>query len=169
MRLFWRLLRRDFHSRAWRTLFYAVTVAIAALTAVGLLASRMERLLTVEANTLLAADAVIVADHPVPAALRGSATQRGLLLGQLTTFPSMVRKGEATTLVSVKAASESYPLRGQLKLLPDSRVGKVPKPGEVMVDARLAALLDAQPGDAVQLGNSQLRIAARRGEHVTAC
>lgn len=160
MTLLWRLFRRDLHARAWRTLLFAVTIAIAALTAVGLLASRMERLLAIEANTLLAADAVIVADHPVPEHFFRAASDRGLKLAQLTTFPSMARKGELTALASIKAATDGYPLRGQLKIAPDGAVGAVPRPGEIMVDARLAALLDAQPGDRVRVGNLDLKLAA---------
>ena len=160
MRLLWRLFRRDWHARAWRTLLYAVTIAIAALTAVGLLASRMERLLAFEANSLLAADAVIVADHPVPEAFARMAATRGLQQAALTTFPSMARKGESAALASVKAATPAYPLRGQLKIAPQGQVGAVPQPGEMVVDARLAALLDAQSGDAVQVGNLNLKLAA---------
>lgn len=159
-RLFWRLVRRDLHAPAWRTLLYAVTVAIAALTAVGLLASRMDRLLASEANTLLAADAVIVADHPVPASFAQAAMAHGLQLANLAVFPSMARKGDATMLASVKAASPVYPLRGQLKIAPDGAAGQVPPAGQVVVDARLAMLLDAQVGDALQLGNSTLKLAA---------
>ena len=101
IRLFLRLVRRDFNAPAWRTLLYAVTIAIAALTAVGLLASRMEQLLAREANALLAADAVVVADHPVPPAFAEAARARGLRTGSLATFPSMVRNGERLALASV--------------------------------------------------------------------
>ncbi len=160
MSLLWRLFRRDLRARAWRTLLFAVTIAIAALTAVGMLASRMERLLAIEANTLLAADAVIVSDHPVPERFFRSATDRGLRQAQLTTFPSMARKGEAAALASIKAATDAYPLRGQLKIAPDGVAGAVPKPGEVLVDARLATLLDARPGDTMQVGNLDLKLAA---------
>ena len=160
MSLLWRLFRRDWHARAWRTLLFAVTIAIAALTAVGLLASRMERLLTIEANALLAADAVIVADHPVPVTFVQAAGKYGLRIAQLTTFPSMARKGDEAALASIKAASPTYPLRGQLKIAPHSVVGSVPQQGEMVTDARLAALLDAQVGDVVQLGNLNLKLAA---------
>lgn len=160
IRLFWRLVRRDFNAPAWRTLLYAVTIAIAALTAVGLLASRMEQLLARETNALLAADAVIVADHPVPPAFAEAARARGLLTGHLATFPSMVRNGEQLALAAVKAASPGYPLRGQLLLAPNGRVGHVPRTGEVIVDGRLALLLDVRVGEAIRLGNLTLKVAA---------
>lgn len=159
IRLFLRLVRRDFNAPAWRTLLYAVTIAIAALTAVGLLASRMEQLLAREANALLAADAVVVADHPVPPAFAEAARARGLRTGSLATFPSMVRNGERLALASVKAASASYPLRGQL-LFTDGVGGGVPRPGEAIVDTRLALLLNVRVGETIQLGNLTLRIAA---------
>ncbi|MDR3413343.1 MAG: oxidoreductase [Formivibrio sp.] len=160
MNLLWRLFRRDLHARAWRTLLFAVTIAIASLTAVGLLASRMERLLAVETNSLLAADAVIVADHPVPEMYTRMATAHGLQQAALTTFPSMARKGDLTALASIKAASPAYPLRGELKFAPAGAVGTVPARGEMVTDARLAALLDAKPGDVVQVGNLGLKLVA---------
>lgn len=160
MSLLLRLFRRDLRASAWRTLLFAVTVAIASLTAVGLLATRMHSLMAREANVLLAADAVIVADHEIPDHFASSALAQGLQVAQLVTFPSMARKDDAVTLASIKAASAAYPLRGELKLAPDGNVGAVPKAGEIYTDARLAALLNAQIGDSVQVGMLSLRLAA---------
>lgn len=154
----WRFFLRDFRSASWRTLLLALAVAVAALTAVGLLTTRMERLLGREANAVLAADAVFSADHPIPESALSLA--QGLQTANTTTFPSMASFGERAQLASVKAVGAAYPLRGKLVLKPDSQTARAPQPGSVYVDERLALTLGAQVGDEIGLGEISLRIAA---------
>lgn len=156
--MIWRFFLRDFRTSSWRTLLLALTVAVAALSAVGFLASRMERLLGSEANALLAADAILAADHPIPAPAFSLA--QPLQTAQTVTFPSMASAKGNVILASVKAVSRAYPLRGQLLLAPDSRPARAPQPGQVYLDARLAQTLSVGPGDFIGLGQLQLKVAA---------
>ena len=66
-RLGWRSLWRDLRSGELRLLIVAVTLAVAALTAVGFFADRLKGGLQRDARQLLGGDAVISSDNPTPA------------------------------------------------------------------------------------------------------
>lgn len=164
----WRQMSRDFRAGELRLLIVAVMLAVAALTAVGFFADRLDRGLARDARQLLGGDAVVAADHPVPAAIAGRATALGLRTATNATFPSMARapddRGGATRLVAVKAVSAAYPLRGRLQLAdapggPGRSVAAAPARGTVWVDAALLEALDLKVGDDLLLGDARLRIA----------
>ena len=72
------------------------------------------RALLSESATYLAADRVIASSHAIPDEFETAAQQLGLATARTMTFPSMVFAGERNQLVSVKAVSDGYPLRGVL-------------------------------------------------------
>ncbi|NDB01456.1 MAG: hypothetical protein EBY25_11135, partial [Betaproteobacteria bacterium] len=67
---FWQLgsrtLWRDLRSGELRLLVLAVTLAVAALTAVGFFADRLQGGMQRDARQLIGGDAVIVSDNPPP-------------------------------------------------------------------------------------------------------
>ncbi|QLG88323.1 FtsX-like permease family protein [Chitinibacter bivalviorum] len=153
----WKLFRRSMSAGEYKTLLLALTIAIASLTAVGMLTERVERLLLGQANQLQAADAVLIADHAIAPKYAQLAQQDGLRLASSATFPSMVSAGEQTSLASVKAVSATYPLRGQLTVLaPD--VAQTPRAGEALIDQRLQAVLRLKVGDDISLGQLKLKV-----------
>ena len=147
----------------YRTLLVALIVTVAALTAVGLFTTRMSHLLNTQANDLLAADAVLSADHPTPAAAQKSAEAAGLQVAHLSTFPSMVSANGKASLSTIKTVTRGYPLRGQVLLQTgqgDAPATNIPAPGQVWLDARLAANLQVRPGSRIQLGTQTFDVAA---------
>src|SRR5258705_10099638 len=119
-RLAWRQLARDFRAGELRLLVIAVMLAVAALSAVGFFADRINGGLARDARQLLGGDAIVSSDQPAPATFTARARALGLVTATTANFPSMGRapdeKGGATRLVSVKAVSDAYPLRGRLRL-----------------------------------------------------
>ncbi len=98
-------------------------------------------------------DAIVGSDKPTPPELAERATELGLQTATSVTFPSMGRAtdeaGGGSKLVSVKAVSEAYPLRGKLRLkagadAPERSVGGAPERGTVWVDASLLDSLQLQ-------------------------
>ena len=118
--LAWRQGWRDFRAGELRLLMVAVMLAVAALTAVGFFANRLEAALVRDAGALLGGDAVIAGDRLPPPAFAERAKALGLRQAVSASFPSMARapddRGGEVRLVSVKAVSAAYPLRGQLRL-----------------------------------------------------
>ncbi len=166
--LAWRQTLRDFRAGELRLLAVAVMLAVAALTAVGFFADRLNSGLQRDARQLLGGDAVVGSDRPAPPELAAKAEQLGLRVSRSAGFPSMGRapdeKGGAARLVSVKAVSPSYPLRGRLQLqdapgAPVQTVAAAPQPGTVWVDAALLDALQLRVGDPLLLGDARLTIA----------
>ena len=166
-RLGWRSLWRDLRSGDLRLLIVAVTLAVAALTAVGFFADRLKAGLQRDARQLLGGDAVIVSDNLTPAAFTAKARALGLDAVQTLGFPTMGRaaegKGGTAKLVALKVVAAGYPLRGSLKIASQPGVVErltrsVPAPGQAWVEAPLLDALGLQMGDDLLLGDSRLRI-----------
>jgi putative ABC transport system permease protein len=167
LRLGWRMLWRDLRAGELRLLMVAVTLAVAALTAVGFFADRLNGGLARDARQMLGGDAVVSSDNPTPRAFLDKAASLGLRTVTTIGFPTMGRasqtQGGASRLVALKAVEPGYPLRGNLKVAqqPDAAgadTRDIPAPGEAWVDAPLLEALGLQPGDPLLLGDSQLRI-----------
>ncbi len=161
-----RQLRRDWRAGELRLLVVAVTLAVAALTAVGFLADRLNAALARDARALLGGDAIVASDLPAPASFAAQAAQLKLRSATQTSFPSMARAPEArgggARLVSVKAVSEAYPLRGQLTLRGadglEQTLAAAPARGRAWVDAAVLGSLKLSLGDALLLGDAQFTI-----------
>jgi putative ABC transport system permease protein len=165
--LAWRQMARDFRAGELRLLVVAVMLAVAALTAVGFFADRINTGLARDARQMLGGDAIVASDQPAPANFAARAADLGLASALTTTFPSMGRaaddKGGATRLVTVKAVSAGYPLRGKLRLggapgSPEQDVARAPEAGTAWVDPALLTALNLQVGDTLLLGDASLRI-----------
>ncbi|KAB0585326.1 FtsX-like permease family protein [Ideonella dechloratans] len=167
----WRLAARqlwlDFRAGELRLVLAAVVLAVAALTAVGFFADRLQGGLQRDAAQLLGGDLVVRGDQPLPAELAAQARKAGLTVGSNAVFPSMARadeaQGGATRLVSVKAVSANYPLRGRLGVMDGPEAaphpGGAPAPGQVWVDAAVTEALGLAVGQDLLLGDARFRIA----------
>ncbi|MEK0416960.1 MAG: hypothetical protein RI949_966 [Pseudomonadota bacterium] len=163
-----RAFQRDFRAGELRLLLVAVALAVAALTAVAFFADRLNAGLARDARALLGGDAVLSTDRPAPAAVVAHAESLGLNTATSASFPSMARapdaRGGASRLVSVKAVSASYPLRGELQLqerplAPAVPRAAAPQAGTVWVDAAVLTALQLNMGDPLLLGDATLKIA----------
>lgn len=163
-RLGLRSLWRDLRAGELRLLMLSVALAVAALTAVGFLADRIQAGLWRDARQLLGGDAVVVSDRPTPPAFVEQAQRLGLTLSTSASFPTMARAvglaEGASRLVALKSVEPNYPLRGQLTLQGHAGPAGVPLPGEVWVDPALLEALGLQLGQTLGLGERQLRITA---------
>lgn len=164
-----RSLWRDWRAGELRLLIIAVTLAVAALTAVGFFADRIKGGLQRDARALIGGDALVSSDKPTPEAVVARAQELGLTMASHVNFPTMARApeqlGGASKLVALKAVESGYPLRGQLKVSPSSDVPEqatraIPAPGSAWVDANLLDALGLKVGDSLALGAINLRVDA---------
>ena len=148
-------------------LVIAVVLAVAALTAVGFFADRLQNGLNRDARALIGGDAVVASDNRPSDAFATRAAELGLRSVQTLGFPTMGRApddlGGAARLVALKVVAPGYPLRGALRVAsapgaPDAPTQDIPAPGTAWVDQALLVALDLQVGQNLLLGDAALRI-----------
>lgn len=143
----------------WRALLFATWIAIALATLLALLGDRLERGLLRESASMLGADLILSSQRPINTDRIEQAQSAGLQSTQVVQFPSMINVGEEMMLVSVRAASSPYPLRGEILTRPEfDRLQ--PQAGEVWVESRVLSQLNLSPGDRITLGYTDLRVTA---------
>lgn len=165
----WRTLWRDLRSGDLRLLILAVTLAVAALAAVGFFADRIKGGLQRDARQLLGGDAVVASDNPTPVLFLDKARALNLSVVATLAFPTMARaseaQGGASKLVALKAVEPGYPLRGTVRIAraadaPEEKTTAIPPPGQAWVDAALLEALGLRVGDSLLLGAARLGIGA---------
>ncbi len=163
----WRTLKRDLRAGELRLLMVAVTLAVAALTAVGFFADRLKGGLQRDARQMMGGDAVVVSDNPIAPALLAQAKAFGLAQVQTLTFPTMARApdgaGGSTKLVALKAVESGYPLRGRVRVSDQMgaagmQANDIPGAGQAWVDPGLLDALNLQLGAELLLGDTRFRV-----------
>lgn len=157
-----RAWRRSWQDRGLRLLFWAVTVAVAALSSVALFSDRVERALVRQGAALMAADLVVEQGRPTPPEWRQQATRLGLKTARSIGFPTVIIANQRPLLVQVKAVEPGYPLRGRLQVrdADGTLIGQPPPAGSAWLEGRLRDRLQLRIGqDSLQLGGLQLAAA----------
>ena len=169
--LSWRLLAREWRSGELGILLAALVLAVSVVVGVSSFVDRLQSALLSESARFLAADMVVVSRTPIPEEWIDQAEQMTLQTSLGVGFPSMaVADADHMALVSVKAVSAGYPLRGELLWSDEAygdilRDGGIPEQGEVWLAPRLFALLGLTTGDTLMVGEANLTVTgAVRGE-----
>ncbi|MDH5454728.1 MAG: FtsX-like permease family protein [Gammaproteobacteria bacterium] len=156
---------RELRSGEVLVLLAAVSLAVAALTAVGFLTDRIGKAVARQANEVLAADLRLRSQAPVPDEWRALAAEYNLETADTMSFPSVVFHGDDNALSSIKVVSDLYPLRGAVRVADElfgeqRAVDDIPAPGEVWADGALLARVGADVGDVLDIGELQLTVTA---------
>lgn len=166
--LAWRLLRRDWRAGELHALLFALAVAAATTTAVTAFSERLTRALGQQTTELLGADLVLESSAPAHAELLDEARRRGLRSTQSVEFASMAVADSGLQLVSVKAVTADYPLRGAVRVAdtpfgPERAAASMPAPGTLWAESRLFSALQLDLGDRLRIGDAEFRIAGVLG------
>ncbi|WP_372015606.1 ABC transporter permease [Pseudoxanthomonas sp. 10H] len=158
-----RSLRREFLAGDLLTVFAALALGVAAMTAVGTLVDRVTLALTSSAAEVVGGDLGVRGREEPPAEFAAEAARRGLRSVRMVAFPSVLFHGEASQMATVKGVSAGYPLRGQLLVARDAsglagEAGGAPPRGEAYADPRLLDALGVEVGDEIEFGGGHLRI-----------
>jgi len=162
--LIWRLLARDWRGGELGILIFALVLAVSVIVGISSFVTRLQSALMSESARFLAADLVIVSRSDLPTAWAEEAARLGLQTSDLLGFPSMaVADIDHMALVSIKAVSDGYPLRGALQWSaepygPLRTEGAIPLPGEVWLAPRLFSLLAVESGDQITVGETLLSV-----------
>lgn len=158
-----RLLWRDWHGGEIRLLFFALVMAVASVSGIALFTDRLEKALILESANMLAADRVLGSGRPLPPEILAEASSRGFRTAETLSFTSMAFSDSSNMLVSAKAVSDTYPLRGEV-IITDAAftrgtpIVSGPPPGEVWLENRALPALNLEVGDSVYVGEAELRL-----------
>jgi len=167
IKLGWRTLWRDLRAGELRLLIVAVTLAVAALTAVGFFADRLKGGLQRDARQLLGGDAVLRSDEVTPATFIAKAKELGLKSAASVSFPTMARAtdadGGASKLAAFKAVPAGYPLRGNMQVSSveagkGEKTREIPAAGTAWVDPSLLDALGLKIGQTLLMGDASFKV-----------
>jgi putative ABC transport system permease protein len=159
-----RLLWRDWRGGELRLLLLAMIMAVTSVSGIALFTDRLERALLQESANMLAADRVMSSRDLPPRELLAEAQSMGLATAEYIAFASMAFSDQGNLLVSAKAVSDAYPLRGSLQVA-DQVFGQAyvseqggPSRGEVWLESRALSGLEIDIGDLVYVGESEFTV-----------
>ena len=156
-----RLLWRDWRSGELRLLFLALVMAVTSVSGIALFTDRLEKALLLESANMLAADRVLGSGKVLPDEILNEAQTRGLRTASTLSFTSMAFSDSGNMLVSAKAVSDTYPLRGDVIIadapfIRGAPIQSGPQPGEVWLESRALPALGLEVGDSVYVGEAEL-------------
>ena len=159
-----RSLRREALAGDLLTVFAALVLGVAVMTAVGTLVDRVNLALANSTAEMLGGDLGISGRAEAPAELVSEGTQRGLQSTRIAAFGSVLFHGEASQMATIKAVEAGYPLRGQLRVRTGTNAvlneaAAAPARGEAFADPRLLQALDLRIGDELEFGAGTLKVA----------
>lgn len=159
-RLFWQELRRG---ELW-VIAFALFLAVGSVVSLSGITESVKSALAQRSAQFTAADRVLRSSQPFNSDILQLAQQSNIESAQQLQFNSMLFAGDDNMqLVTVKAVSNEYPLRGTLTLRRSADITSgaeaIPAPGEVWLEPRLFSLLQVKPGSVVEMGVSQLKVA----------
>jgi putative ABC transport system permease protein len=154
---------RDIRSGELLVLVAAITLAVAATTAVGFFTDRVGKAVVIRSAEVLAADLVLRSNRPIKPDYLAEAAALDVNVATMTSFASVVLAGDTSALADIEAAGSGYPLRGELRTslvaYGETRVEKsLPAAGEAWADPRLLARLGIEPGVSVRVGSVELQV-----------
>lgn len=159
LRLFWRELKRG---ELWVIAFALFLAVFSVVTLTGITESVRSALAQRSAG-FIAADLILRSSRPFQRDILTAATELEVAQAQQMLFDSMLFTADDMQLVTVKAVSASYPLRGELvlrqsPLIANGQRGTL-QAGLLWLEPRLLSLLDVSIGDQLELGASNLTVA----------
>lgn len=157
--MIWRWFWREWKTPSLIIVYLALSLAVAAVLALGSLGDRLDQRLNTYSREFLAGDLVLRGSRPAEADWLAQASSSKLKVSRQLAFQTMSYASddlEATPLlVSVKATDQSYPLYGELVTEPK---GLQVKPGFAIVANDLLARSDLKVGDSFFVGDASFII-----------
>lgn len=160
------LLRRERASGEWRVLLLALIIGVGSVSTTGFLGDRLKRAMSEQGAGFLGADLLVTSPRPIAdwPSLPIENSAPALATSQALEFASMVSRGDAFQLATLRAVDAAYPVRGVVRIADRPFEPGVPRPaqpppGAIYVEPSLLPLLSASVGDSVQIGEASFRIA----------
>ena len=155
-----RLLIAEIRAGKMTVILLALILAVTSATIISVFSQRLDNAMLNKSSELLGADLRILSREKIPQDWYQQAHALGLKTATTLEFPSVVLLNQEMALAAVKAVDDGYPLKGQLGTKENISMSQGPASGEVWLEPRLLALLNAQLGDEVEVGAIKLKVSA---------
>ncbi|TDF41411.1 FtsX-like permease family protein [Alteromonadaceae bacterium M269] len=157
-KLAWRLFRHEARRGELTIILLAITLSVAAVLSLSLFSERLQSALTERSADFIAADRVLDSRKPVDPTWLENAEENGLNTAHQVYARSMAFANEQMSLVSLRAATPEFPLKGDIKTTDQPfGVGVVtedtPKSGEAWVESRLFQSLGLELNSTIDVGD----------------
>jgi len=138
-------------------LFFSIVLAVTSISSVSFLGDRLKSSMQMQASSILGADLVLRSASEIDPNYLNAAAANGLNTAETSTFLSMIITENDNLLTSIKAVTESYPLRGELKVVnfEDIQIqhSGSPESGNIWVERKISESLELTYLDTVSIGN----------------
>lgn len=161
--LAWRLFKHEAKRGELSIILFAIILSVAAVLSLSLFSERLQGALTDRSAEFIAADRQLSARNPIDPAWISLAQTYSLATAEQVSTRSMAFANDELTLVDLRAISDTYPLKGSIKLAPElfatgAATSQIPPPGEAWIDSRLFQLLGLTIGDPIELGDASFTV-----------
>lgn len=152
-----KLFAREFRRGELTVISAAIALAVLTVLTLSMVTERIAQSIAQKSSAFIAADRVLASAHELDTAFITKAKQENLQTAQMVYFDTMLFANDEMQFTSVKAASNEYPLKGELKvkssLLGETQVAQGgPKPGNVWLSESVFYSLNIDIGSQVELG-----------------
>ena len=137
----------------------SITLAVTAISTVGFLSDRLQASMKQQASIILGADLTLRSASELGQDYLALAKTQGLKTAETISFLSMAIADEDNLLSSIKATTQSYPLRG--KLIISKFNGEIvthqgsPPSGHLWVEEKISEALDLKQNGQLIIGNKR--------------
>ncbi|MFT7492295.1 MAG: putative ABC transport system permease protein [Pseudohongiellaceae bacterium] len=155
-----RLLLAEIRAGKMTVIMLALILAVSSATIISVFSQRLDSAMLNKSSELLGADLRLLSREEISPDWYQQAQDLGLKTTTTLEFPSVVLLGDEMALAAVKAVAKGYPLKGQLGSQQNPALQQGPAIGQVWLEPRLLALLNAELGNVIEVGAITLKITA---------
>lgn len=158
-----RTFRRDWKAGEVKVLFFALTIAVMAMVAIGSITDRVHRAMGEQSSEFLGADYTFESPRPIDASWIERGKSSGLEITESQSFATVLSNGDQFQLVSVRALDGKFPLKGTIEIaekpFSDGKVQQSqPQAGTIWLEPRVLSILEVEVGDTIDFGSIQLTV-----------
>tara|TARA_R110000744_G_scaffold5528_5_gene19660 strand:+ start:820 stop:3405 length:2586 start_codon:yes stop_codon:yes gene_type:complete len=159
-----RLLHHELRRGELTIIFLAIVLAVATVFSLTGFSGQIKHAIVANSTNTIGADRVLRMSSEVDQSIIEKSQSLAIKSARKIETESMAFAGENMLLSELDAVSETYPLRGELRvktslLQTESMVVNAPKEGSVWVEPSVLSRLDVNIGDIIEIGMAPLTIA----------
>ncbi len=157
--LAWRLFKHEARRGELSIILSAIILSVAAVLSLSLFSERLQGALNERSAEFIAADRQLSSRKPIEIEWLEQAKNQNLDVAEQVSTRSMVFANEQLQLVDLRAVSQTYPLKGSIKLSAEpfaigESIVEVPSMHEAWLDSRLFQVLNINIGDEIEIGDA---------------